>query len=440
MTDIVSSINTPGIYYALSYNLACWIIIAVSEKKRSWIITSVYQLIYFAIMSLVMYFTAENKVLFIPLTALYMMSVFWSIKFNCGFDDHTCLYVSLNAFLIGEFMASMHWMIYYFAVNSFGYPKALWANILMLVIVHTVQVTIFYKIEKKIRQTIDGAIITRKELISILIIAVAVYGTSNLYYVAGRALFGGVYASEVFVIRTLVDLGGVAILHAAYFQMGEFNTKLEMARLQDALNMQQANYEMLDKSMEIVNIKYHDLKHQIALLREGIDSGSSLEYLDKIERDIRVYEAQNKTGNKVLDTILTAKSIYCQNHWIELTVVADGEAISFMEPMDINALFGNMLDNAIESVEKIEHKEKRLIHLAVAHQKGFVRIRMENCYNEKPKIVNGHIVTSKKDTRYHGFGMKSIENIVQKYGGSVTIKAENGWFEQRILLPNRLKI
>ncbi len=437
MTNIVNSINTPGIYYALAYNLASWIVILVSDRKRSLLVTSIYQLVYFGVLSFIMYCTAENRVLFIPLIALYMFSVFLSIKFNCTFDNLTCLYVSLTAFLIGEFMASMHWMIYYFAVNSFGYPADLWANILMLVIVHTIQIIVFYKIEKKTRQTLDGTTVTVKELISTLIIAAAIYCTSNLYYVAGRALFGGVYASEVFVIRTLVDLGGVAILHAANFQKGEFTTKLEMARLQDTLLMQQANYEMLDKSMEIVNIKYHDLKHQIALLREGIDSASSLEYLDKIERDIKIYEAQNKTGNKVLDTILTAKSAYCQNHWIELTVVADGEAINFMEPMDISALFGNMLDNAIESVEKIDHKEKRLIHLAVAHQKGFVRIRLENCYSEKPKIVNGHIVTSKKDTRYHGFGIKSIENVVAKYGGSVTIRAEDGWFEQRILLPGK---
>lgn len=435
INDVVNSINTPGIYYALAYNLACWVIYAVNGRKRPLWVTIIYQLVYFCVLGSIMYFTSDAIVLFVPLTVMYFSSIYLALKFNCGFDRKICLYVTLNAFIIGEFMASTHWMIYYFAVNSFGYPVTLWANILMLVVVHAIQIFIFINIEKKIYRAILGVPITIKEIINAMITAIAIYAISNIYYVAGKALFGGIYASEIFVIRTLVDLGGVAILHAFALQLGEFSTKLEMARLQDMLAMQQASYEMLDKSMEVVNIKYHDLKHQIALLREGIDSATSLEYLDKMEKEIKIYEAQNKTGNKVLDTILTAKSIYCQNHWIEMTVVADGEALGFMEPMDINALFGNMIDNAIESVEKIDHKEKRLIHLAVAQQKGFVRIRMENCYKDKPVIVDGHIQTTKSDTRYHGFGMKSIENTVKKYGGSVTYRAEEGWFEQRILIP-----
>ena len=106
-----------------------------------------------------------------------------------------------------------------------------------------------------------------------------------------------------------------------------------------------------------------------------------------------------------------------------------------MDPLDIATLFGNILDNAIESVSKIEHKERRLIHVAVVKQKGFVRIRVENCYEEQPKTDGENLVTSKEDKRYHGFGIKSIKTTVKKYGGSTAIQAEKGWFEIRILIP-----
>ena len=85
-------------------------------------------------------------------------------------------------------------------------------------------------------------------------------------------------------------------------------------------------------------------------------------YLDAMEQEIRSYEAQNKTGNEVLDTILTSKSLYCQQHGITLTCVADGAALDFMDTMDLCSLFGNALDNAIESVEKLPDSEQRLIH------------------------------------------------------------------------------
>lgn len=431
----VDSINTPGAYYALAYVLSSCLIIFTNPRKRKLYFIIPYQLIYWILLSMLMHVTRGAMITFIPLSMTYFGLIFLDLYINCRMDLMFSIYFAIRSFIVGEFMASTHWMIYYFAVKSAHYPTGIVANIIMLIIVHGILLFFFYQLNRRMPKIDDSLVVTKKELISALILSVGIYSLSNIYYLVGDALFGGVYAKEIFVIRTLVDAGGVAILYAFSLQLGEVYIRLDRDRLQDALEMQRTNYEMLAQSMEIVNIKYHDLKHQIAIIREGLDKEESIAYLDKMEQEIRIYEAQNKTGNKVLDTILTAKSIYCQNHWIEMTVVAEGAALSFMEPMDISALFGNLVDNAIESVEKIPQKEKRLIHLAVAHQKGFVRIRLENCYEQQPKIEGGRIKTSKSDSRYHGYGMRSIESIVKKYDGSVTINAKDGWFEQRILIP-----
>ena len=112
------------------------------------------------------------------------------------------------------------------------------------------------------------------------------------------------------------------------------------------------------------------LEHQIAVLRA--ESGEKRNaVLDNMEQEIKAYEAQNDTGNKVLDTVLTGKSLTCRTKNIQLTCVADGTALDFMDVMDISNLFGNALDNAIESTDKITDPERRLIHLSVARQKGF---------------------------------------------------------------------
>ena len=187
--------------------------------------------------------------------------------------------------------------------------------------------------------------------------------------------------------------------------------------------------------MEVVEEKYHDLKHQIGLLRSEITSEEKLGYLQGLEDEIRAMEAQNKTGNQVLDTLLTARSLQCQHLGITLTVVADGRALDFMEPMDLAALFGNALDNAVESVQKIEDVTRRLIHLSIARQKGFALIRFENCYTGELSYVDGELHTTKKDVKYHGYGLKSMRNISEKYGGSCTVKTREGWFELHILLP-----
>ena len=90
----------------------------------------------------------------------------------------------------------------------------------------------------------------------------------------------------------------------------------------------------------MVNQKYHDLKHQINLLKSTAQILKKTgEYLEQMEREIKIYETQNKTGNKVLDTILTSKSMHCQRHGIELKFMGEGQLLNFMEDMDISALF-----------------------------------------------------------------------------------------------------
>ncbi len=76
--------------------------------------------------------------------------------------------------------------------------------------------------------------------------------------------------------------------------------------------------------------------------------------------------------------MLTNKAMICQNKEIELKFIVDGEALSFMDDMDVSALFGNMLDNAIEDRRDSREKQKRLIWLYVTREKQFVRIRTEH--------------------------------------------------------------
>ena len=114
--------------------------------------------------------------------------------------------------------------------------------------------------------------------------------------------------------------------------------------------------------------------------------------------------------------------------------MADGAKLDFLKPTDLSILIGNALDNAIESVEKISNPDKRLIHVSVNRQKGFLRIRVENCYEGDIRFVAG-LPSTRKDARYHGYGMKSIRSVVEKYNGSMTVKAEDGWFELRLLFP-----
>ncbi len=428
--------NTPGVYYAIAYWLGCSLIIFHSPKrmdmKRSVVGLGIFGVLIITLMSVT---HGSSKWLFVPFMLLFFMIMWITIYMECKYDYKTALYFAARGFIVGEFIASIEWQTFYYVLKWFDLEPNMLINIIILVFVDGTIYLIMFLLENRNREVNKNLQITTQELVSAAIMTVAIFAVSNLSYIGGNEFLKEGNFTFLFMIRTLVDMGGVAILYAYHVQLAELNMRVEVERLQNMLDMQYNNYEVLEQSIAAVNQKYHDLKYQISVLKAENNSEKSMEYLEQMEKDIKSYEAQNKTGNKVLDTILTGKSLYCQNNWIELTSVIDGEALSFMNDMDVSTLFGNILDNAIESVSKIEQKEKRLIHLAVAKQKNFLRIRAENCYEQELNFEEGMPTTTKGDTKYHGYGLKSIKNTVKKYGGSMKIQAENGWFELRILIP-----
>ena len=68
-------------------------------------------------------------------------------------------------------------------------------------------------------------------------------------------------------------------------------------------------------------------------------------------------------------------------------------------------------------------------------QKNFALLRFENCFEGELTFENGLPLTTKGDTDYHGYGLKSIRRTAQKYGGTVTVNTRKNWFELKILLP-----
>lgn len=428
--------NTPGIYYALAYWLSSFFYISMNPKRITGGKLRCVQGLFLVLLTGFMTATDDIYIgLFIPCVLFSVFLLFLSLLVCCDVDWVKAGYFCVRVFILGELAASLEWQMFYYGLTSWKLPLCMPVNLFFLVISHTIVFGSMYLLERKNREENAKLQITGRELRVAVILGVSLYAISNLSYVFQNTPFSSQFTAEIFIIRTLVDLGGVGILFAYHMQLQELNVKLEMEYLQNMLHMQYENYKISEESIELVNQKYHDLKHQIELLRLEVDSEEKMAYLDQMEQDIRAYEARNKTGNKVLDTILTTKSLQCQNQGISLTCVADGKEIEFMHPMDISALFGNALDNAIESVKKLNDPEKRLIHVSVAKQRKFLRIRVENCYEGEIVFENGMPATTKRDKRYHGYGIKSIQRIVEKYGGSMTIDTKDGWFELRILMP-----
>lgn len=194
-------------------------------------------------------------------------------------------------------------------------------------------------------------------------------------------------------------------------------------------------YEMAQANMELINIKCHDLKHQIAALRSMDDSAERSAEIEELQNAVMFYDNYAKTGNEALDCVLTEKGLFCNQKGIRFTYMADGAGLSHMRYMDIYALFGNALDNAIENVTKIADENKRIISLRVFVRAGFVNIHVENYCEDMPTVRNGLPVTTKTDTNRHGYGLRSIRYIAQKYGGNFNFNVTDNTFCLSVLIP-----
>ena len=199
------------------------------------------------------------------------------------------------------------------------------------------------------------------------------------------------------------------------------------------LNAQQKkNYEISKESIDLINMKCHDMRYQIRQI--GKNKAISQDTINEIEKAVSLFDSTVKTGNDVLDTILTEKSLKCSSNDIQLICVADGKVLNFMKDEDIYSLFGNALDNAIEATLKCNDVEKRIIDVELYSSGNLITISISNPNVEKIILKDGLPLTTKNDHNSHGYGMKSIRYIVEKYNGNLIIDCNNNIFALSILL------
>ena len=198
---------------------------------------------------------------------------------------------------------------------------------------------------------------------------------------------------------------------------------------------QRQQYQLSRESIELINRKCHDLKHQVAALRCIDDKTRRDASLDEIERSVMIYDSAVNTGNEVLDTVLTEKSLACERDQIRWTCMAEGAALDFMDPIDLYTLFGNALDNAMENVRRIRDPEKRILAVTLQKKRDLAFLQIENYCDRSPELRDGLPVSTKPADGNHGFGVKSIREIVTRYGGTMDLSVEDGIFLLCILLP-----
>ena len=221
-------------------------------------------------------------------------------------------------------------------------------------------------------------------------------------------------------------------------------------------NLEQQNYmlseqvthqiEYYDKIQEVhleLRKFRHDIKnHYLSLynLLEENKIDSAKEYLNSISK--MVSEPRNyilNTGNPLFDSLISDKVSYAKKNGITVDAQVLLTSKLDMDNFDICVLFGNAFDNAIEACLSIESDQEKIIRFQLKTHRKILNVVLSNTANE-PKIDDlGDIQTSKEDSQNHGFGLKNIASIVDKYHGVLQKGYSEGFFTLTFMLCDVIK-
>lgn len=312
--------------------------------------------------------------------------------------------------------------------NLFGVSSKDFGWYLIIFLVSVPLYVLFYFLFVRRIKKDDSIDIKNKYIIALSVATMSIVTVLGVYVMSGAER--SYYTSKIYSI--------VCCLLLLALQFGLFvrsKEKRERDEIEKMLHDEQELRRVSKENIDIINIKCHDLKHQIAAIRAMNSHEQIEESLKDVEKAVLIYDNVAKTGNETLDLILTEKSLQCEKHGIKISYIVDAGRLDAVGDVDLYSLFGNALDNALESVMNVPDKEKRVISVNVKSGNGFLSIHVDNYVEKPPEFENGLPVTTKKNKAYHGYGLKSIRYIASKYGGHVTVGVDDNIFNLDVIIP-----
>ena len=252
--------------------------------------------------------------------------------------------------------------------------------------------------------------------------------------------YQGAFAARLSFFDTMAWLSGVLV--CIFFLIIQYGIVRSIVRirekivLENMLRSSEKYYEMSKEHIAIINRKCHDLKHQLKALEKAGDEDRK-EYIQDAQKSIDFYQSLVYSDNEALNTILAEKGLFCQEKEITFRCSVDDVDLSFIRLPDLYAILGNAIDNAIEYVETLTDPALRAISMRIDRRGSMIGIQIINPYTGESLLSDDLPRTRKEDAANHGFGMKSIRYLAEKYGGIMEFSTEGGLFTLQIMIPER---
>ena len=213
-----------------------------------------------------------------------------------------------------------------------------------------------------------------------------------------------------------------------------YQEKMQKAVLENQIVMYQNQFEIIHEARQDIKQLRHDMKNHFLLIEGYLKKGKyaeAQEYIGQLAEKTASSKEYVNTGNDELDSILNYKLGRANNLNCKLDVKVEVPRERFMSDFDLNMLLSNLMDNALEAIEKAE---ERVLTVRIKYIKRMLYMSVYNSYNGDVKREGNKLLTTKAKKEEHGIGMTSIQHIVDKYQGEMTIKTAEDMFKTDIIM------
>ena len=185
----------------------------------------------------------------------------------------------------------------------------------------------------------------------------------------------------------------------------------------------------------------HDYHNHLQSMKAYLEMGQYGElenYLGLLEADLDHVDQLIESGNVNLDAILNSKISLALKNGIQVSYKAKCPDNLSISDIDLCALIGNLIDNAVEACEEaatrsVSPEEKPFIRIYIGVLRQQLYLSVTNTTGEKVRKLDYEYITTKRGN--HGHGLRRINLVVEKYQGYVNRQNEPGVFVTEVMLP-----
>lgn len=243
------------------------------------------------------------------------------------------------------------------------------------------------------------------------------------------------------VAAVLLSLANILVLYIIDTQNDYIETKEQLYFVQNHLENQLAHYNELFRYQNELRTFRHDIKNRLLAILGLLENNNTQEAISLIKSDLSMLNEHNgnivNTGNPIVDAVVQSKMRIAESKNIDIEVSTKLSESIKIDGLELGVLVGNALDNAIEATEKVDAALRSPIKLNAITVDDNLSMSVRNPV--KDNVNTKHLTSSKADKHNHGYGLKSIESIVQKHNGCVSFSCEDNIFSIDIYMSNTQK-